>query len=148
MKKRFIFIAIFFLIGAFIIYFITEPKVEAWTYELLPNDYIIKKLSNTEVILGKYVDNLFEIEINGKQIGVDEYIAEFSYGNNYIALKCLESNNDNVEVKFYIIDSINENVYGPYKNQETYDAVVEKIVDEELNDWIETIKMPNGAVNI
>lgn len=146
MKKRLIFITIFFLVGAFIIYFITDPKVEKWTYDL-PNDYAIKKTSDTEVVLGKYIDGLFEVETSEKQIGIEDYVAEFAYSKNYIALKCLESTDNSVELKFYIIDSENENIYGPYNNEETYNAVLEKIVDEELNDWIETIKMPDGAVN-
>ena len=146
MKKRFLWITLFFIIGAIIVYFITDVKIEAWTYNL-PNDYAIKKTSDTSVVLGKYIDGLFEVENDGKQIGIEEYIAEFSYSKNYIALKCLESTTDNIEVNFYIIDSKNENIYGPYKDEETYNKVEEKIVDEELNQWIETIKMPSGAIN-
>ena len=28
-----------------------------------------------------------------------------------------------------------------------YNTRLEKIIDEELNEWIETIKMPSGAVD-
>lgn len=147
MKKRFLLITILFLIGSFFIYFITEPKSEKWTYDLLPNDYAIKKTSNTEVVLGKYIDGLFEVEKDEKQIGVEDYVAKFSYGKNYIALNCLESSDNNLKVKFYIVDSKNENIYGPYNDEETYNKVKERIVDEELNEWIETINMPEGATN-
>lgn len=146
MKKRLLFITIFFLIGAFIIYFITEPKVEKWIYEL-PNDYVIKKTSDTDVILGKYIDDSFEVKTKEKQIGVVDYIAEFSYSENYIALKCLEPTDDSVKVKFYIVDTKNEDIYGPYHDQETYNAVSEEIVEEELTNWIETINKPKGAIN-
>lgn len=146
MKKRFLWIIVFFIIGAVIVYFITIPKVEKWTYDL-PNDYAIKKTSSTEVTLGKYIDGLFEVKQDDKQIGVEDYIAEFSYGENYVALKCLETTNNGVKVKFYIIDTKNDNIYGPYQDEQTYNAVSEKIVEEKLNNWIETIKMPNGAVN-
>lgn len=146
MKKRIILIVTFLLLGLLTIYLITEPKVEKWTYDL-PNNYAIKKTSNTEVVLGKYIDNLFEVEVNGKQIGIEDYIAEFSYSQNYIALKCLVPNDDNVTIKFYIIDTKNDDIYGPYYEEETYNAVSEKIVDEKLNEWIETIKMPNGAID-
>ena len=146
MKKRFLWITIFFLIGLVFIYLITTPKVEKWTYDL-PNNYAIKKISSTDVVLGKYINGLFEVEHKSKKIGIEEYIAEFAYGKNYIALKCLEPTDDNVKVKFYIIDSKNEDIYGPYDNEETYNLVLEKIIDEELNEWIETIKMPSGAVD-
>lgn len=146
MKKRILWIIIFFIIGAIFIYFITNPKVEKWTYDL-PNDYAIKKTSSTDIVLGKYIDGLFEVKQNNKQIGIEDYIAEFAYGKNYISLKCLESTDDSVNIKFYIIDSKNDNIYGPYKDEETYNVVAEKIVDEELDDWIETITMPDGAVD-
>lgn len=146
MKKSFLWITVFFIIGAIIVYFITSPKVEKWTYDL-PNDYAIKKTSSTEVVLGKYINGLFEVKQDDKQIGVEDYIAEFSYSENYVSLKCLESTNDSVKVKFYIIDTKNDNIYGPYQDEETYNTVSEKIVEEKVNDWIETIEMPTGAVN-
>lgn len=144
MKKRFLWIIIFFIIGAIFVYFITNPKTEKWTYDL-PNNYAIKKTSDTEVVLGKYIDDLFEVKQNDKQIGIEDYIAEFSYGENYISLKCLVPTEDSVNVKFYIIDSKNDNIYGPYQDEETYNAVAEKIIDEKLNDWIKTITIPDGA---
>ena len=147
MKKRFFWIIIFFIVGAIFIYFITSPKIEKWTYDLLPNHYAIKKTSSTEVVLGKYIDGLFEVTQDGKQIGIEDYIAEFAYGETYIALKCLEPIDNSINIKFYIVDTKNDNIYGPYKDEETYNAVVDKIVDEELNDWIETITIPEGAVD-
>lgn len=144
MKKKIILIIAFLLIGLITIYLITEPKVEKWIYKL-PNNYAIKKTSDTDVVLGKYIKGSFSTKNNGKQIGVEEYIAEFSYGENYIALKCLETNSNSVKVNFYIIDSKNENIYGPYENEEIYNEVKEKIIDEELNEWIETINRPSGA---
>lgn len=147
MKKRILWIIIFFTIGAIIVYFITNPKIEKWTYDLLPNDYAIKKTSETDVVLGKYIDGLFEVKKDDKKIGVEDYIAEFSYGKNYIALKCAEVKNNEIIVKFYIIDTKNDNIYGPYYDDETYLKVSEKIIDEELGNWIETIRIPAGAVN-
>ncbi len=133
MKKRFLWIAIFFTVGAVIIYLITIPKEEKWIYDLLPNEYVIEKKSNIKVVL------------KDKQIGIEDYIAEFCYGKQYIALKCLDANSDNINVKFYIIDTKNDELYGPYLDQETYEKVKEKIVDEELSNWIETITKPEGA---
>ena len=146
MKQRFLGITIFFIVGMVFVYLITIPKVEKWTYDL-PNNYAIKKTSGTEVVLGKYVDGLFEVEVDDKQIGIEDYIAEFSYSDNYIALKCLIPVDDGVLVNFYIVDSLNNNIYGPYEYEDVYTEVVDSIVDEELSDWIETISMPDGAVN-
>ena len=147
MKERFLWIIIFFIVGAVFVYLITSPKVEKWTYDLLPNDYAIKKTSETDVVLGKYIDGLFEIERDNKKIGIEDYIAEFKYGNNYISLKCLEPKKSEVKVKFYIVDTKNEYIYGPYQDEETYNKVAEKIIEEKLSNWIETIHRPDGAID-
>lgn len=147
MKKRLLWIIVFFVIGAIIVYFITSPKIEKWTYDSLPNGYAIKKTSEIDVVLGKYVDGLFEVEKDNKKIGIEDYIAEFKYGQNYISLKCLESVKDGVKVKFYIVDTKNENIYGPYEEEETYNKVAEKIIEEEQSNWIETITRPEGTID-
>lgn len=146
MKKRLLWIIIFFIIGMVLIYIFTNPKIEKWTYDL-PNNYAIKKTSETNVVLGKYIDNIFEIKDNNKQVGIEDYIAEFSYGKRYVSLKCLKSSNDNIIVKFYIVDTKEDNIYGPYNDEETYKEVKNKIVDEELNDWIKTTTKPEKAIN-
>ena len=61
MKKRILWITFFFIVAAILIYILTNPKIEKWTYDL-PNHYAIKKTSETSVVLGKYVNNLFEID--------------------------------------------------------------------------------------
>ncbi len=146
MRKRLLWIIIFFITGAVLIYIFTNPKIEKWTYDL-PNNYAIKKTSETNVVLGKYIDNIFEIKDNNKQVGIEDYIAEFSYGKRYVSLKCLKSSNDNIIVKFYIVDTKEDNIYGPYNDEETYKEVKNKIVDEELNDWIKTTTKPEKAIN-
>lgn len=146
MKKRLLWIIIFFITGAVLIYIFTNPKIEKWTYDL-PNNYAIKKTSETNVVLGKYIDNIFEIKDNNKQVGIEDYIAEFSYGKRYVSLKCLKSSNDNIIVKFYIVDTKEDNIYGPYNDEETYKEVKNKIVDKELNDWIKTTTKPEKAIN-
>lgn len=146
MKKRILWITVFFIIAAILIYILTNPKIEKWTYDL-PNHYAIKKTSETSVVLGKYVNNLFEIEENNKQVGITDYIAEFAYGKRYVSLKCLKSSKDNIILKFYIVDTQEDNIYGPYNDEETYKEVKNKIVDEELNDWIKTTINPEKAIN-
>lgn len=138
MKKRFLWITLFLIIGLIIIYFITIPKVEMWDYDL-PNDYVVKKESETEVIIGKYKNN----QINKNKI-INEYIAEFSYSDNYISLKCLDVTNKNVKINFYIINSKNDEIYGPYYDYETYSNAKDEIINEKLSNWIETITNPNN----
>lgn len=112
----------------------------------LPNDYEIRRISNKSVILGKIKDKEIVTEIDGVEVGVEEYVSKFSYSDNYIMVMCLIPNDDNIDIKYYIIDSKNDNRYGPYNDEETLNKVKEKIVDEELSDWIDTIEKPENAV--
>lgn len=117
---------------------------EVWTYDL-PNDYVIRHMSETEVILGKNIDGITETEYDGKTIGVVDYIAEFCFGKNIVALKCIEPIENGVNVIFYIVDTKLGDVYGPYQDEETYEAVKEKIVEENLGDWIGVEPAPPSA---
>lgn len=144
MKKRLIIIGTLTIVGLILINCFVHPKVELWIYEDLPNDYVIEKKSEIDMVIGKKENDKIITQKEDKKIGIDDYIAEFRYGDNYIALKCLVPKDDSIQVKFYIIDSKNENIYGPYYDEETYNEVSLKIVDEELNDWIKTINMSDG----
>lgn len=116
-----------------------------WKYAL-PNDYEVKRINNTTVILGKKINGETTTKINDTTIGVEEYVSKFSYSDNYIAVMCLISTDNSVDIKYYIIDSKNNNRYGPYKDEETFNKVRDKIVNEKLGEWIDTIEKPKQAV--
>ncbi|MCI8567783.1 MAG: hypothetical protein HFG48_00510 [Bacilli bacterium] len=116
-----------------------------WKY-LLPNDYEIKRVNNTTVILGKKVNNETTTVIDGVTVGVEEYVSKFSYSDNYIAVMCLIPIDNNIDIKYYIIDSKNNNRYGPYPDEETFNKVKDKLVSEKLGEWIDTIEKPKDAV--
>lgn len=125
LKLRLLIIAILTIIGLVIIFIVTNPKVE--TINLI-DEYKIVKKNDTNVKLIK--DN--------KEI-ITDYIGEYSYGKRYILLKCLD-NKEGINVVFYIIDTKDDSVHGPYKDYETFKVVKEKIVDEETNDFIKILK--------
>jgi len=147
MKTRITIIITIVLIGLGIIFYTTKPKVELWIYEDLPNNYVIEKISETDMIFGKKENGKIIINKDDKKIGLQEYIAEFSYGKKYITLKCLKPNKEKntVDVSFYIIDSEKEDIHGPYNLESTYLEEKNKIIDEELSDWIKTIETPKSA---
>lgn len=111
---------------------------KTWIYRELPNDYAIQKTSDTEMVVGKYIDDIFEIEEDGTQIGFESYVSEFQKGERYVGFKCAASADEGLELFFYIVDTQESDVYGPYSLESTYEAVKEKIVDEELGEWIKT----------
>lgn len=121
--KRLVLILLLTLIGLVIIFIITSPKTK--TIDLI-NDYKIVKKSDTNVKL-----------VKDKEIIVDNYIGEYSYGKRYILLKCID-NGDEVNVIFYIIDTKDNDVHGPYATYEIFESAKEVVVDEEVSDYIKT----------
>ncbi len=137
-----------FLILATTVFFLSGCSLfsTSWTYTDLPQGYELKKINDTKMVIGKEVEGNLEIELEGKTIGIEKYIAEFQTSDNYIGLKALENNEDSISVLFYIIDAKNEDVYGPYETESTYNAVVEKIVEEELGEWKKTVDINENGV--
>lgn len=121
LKLRLLIIAFLTIIGLVVIFIVTNPKVE--TINLI-DEYKIVKKSDTNVKLIK--DN--------KEI-ITDYIGEYSYGKRYILLKCLD-NKEGINVVFYIIDTKDDDIHGPYETQEIFNSVKEIVVDEEISDFI------------
>lgn len=126
LKKRILIMVIVAIIGLIIIFTIPLSKKNNWSRELI-NKYYIEKKSDVDIKL--YKDN---------EIIISDYIAEYSYGEKYILLKCLD-NKQNINIKFYIIDTKDNEVYGPYIDYEIYKVIKDEVVKEETNDFIKTI---------
>lgn len=131
LKKALLLLPLFLLTGC-------NLFVHTWTYKELPNDYAIQKKSDTKMVVGKYVDGTLKTEQDKKKIGFSEYVSEFQKGERYIGFKCVKSASDGIHMLFYIIDTEDSDLYGPYSIESTYNAVKEKIVEEDLGDWIPT----------
>lgn len=137
MKIRLLFITLFLVVGLMIIFTIPLSKNDKWTINLV-NDYVIKKENSDKIQLGILKDNKFYTKLDGMTVGITDYIAEFSYGKNYILLKCLD-NEDDLTIKFYLVNSKDRKIYGPYLDYEEFNNKVLEMVDEELGDFIKTI---------
>lgn len=122
LKKRLVLIVLFTVIGLVIVFLITMPKKK--TINLIDNYKIIKVKDNTKLVFNK------------KEI-VTDYIAEYSYGKRYILLKCVDKD---INIKFYIIDTKDDWVHGPYSDNETFELVKKEIVSEKIDNWIKIVK--------
>lgn len=112
--------------------------VKTWVYKELPNDYVIEKKSDTKMIVGKYVDGVVTTMDDTKRIGFEEYVSEFQKGERYVGFKCVKSADSGIDLLFYIVDTMESDVYGPYSLESTYEAVKTKIVEESLENWVKT----------
>lgn len=118
---------------------VTNPN---WEYNL-SNDYVIRKISNQNVELVKKIGNKFYTEYKGKKVGIPSYVAEFQYNDDFIGIKTIDYVDEESVVYFYLVDTNSEEVHGPYKDEETYLAVVGVWSKEVLGDWISTLENPN-----
>ena len=125
MKKRLLLITIFLIIGLIVVYIITIPKPTTWTYKI-NNNYKVKKESDTDIYL-----------YNKKSKVVSDYISEFSYGKKFVLLKCVDTN---INIKFYIVDTSSDTIYGPFLDYTSYEVIRDEVVKEKTGKWIETIK--------
>jgi len=115
-----------------------------WSYKL-PNNYEIWRLNSREIICGKRDgENSLSNVIN------ENYILEFKYNEHYVCLKCVEATRDlSVEIdesnpNFYIIDTIENTIYGAYTNTDYEDKVKDMGLIFNTN-WIKTTPIPEGA---
>ena len=121
-KIRLLLISLLTIVGLIIIFIMTNPKVKEIN---LINDYkIINKKDTTKLIYNK------------EEI-ITDYISEYSYGKRYILLKFVDND---INVKFYIIDTKDNDVHGPYNDYETFTLVQEEIVDEEIPEYKKMIQ--------
>lgn len=115
-----------------------------WSYKL-PNNYEIWHINSRKIICGKK---------DGKNslsnIISENYILEFNYNERYVCLKCVEVTQDfSTEIdesnpNFYIIDTMEDAVYGAYTNAD-FEG---KVKDMNLlfnSNWIKTKPIPDGA---
>jgi len=121
---------------------IIKTTTPTWKYNL-PNDYIIRKTSNQNVELVKKINNKYYTIYNDKQIGIQSYIAEFQYNNTFIGVKTIDVKEEQTILSFYLIDTKSMDIHGPYKDEETYLAVVGVWSKEVLGNWITTLENPN-----
>lgn len=120
-----IFIIVFFC------FFSISCGVKTWEKDL-PNNYQIRLNKKLNVEVGYVENDKFYINYNDKKVGVDNYVAEYQTSVNFIGLKCVVKGT--LEVIYYLIDTKEQNVYGPYKELDTYLEVQSKITNNEIFD--------------
>lgn len=117
---------------------------KCWVYDL-PNDYKIRKTSNDNVTLGVEINHDFYTTYQEKTVGIDEYVAEFQYNDQFVGVKALKIVDKNANVIFYLVNTKEQEVYGPYNDEESYLAATGVWAEEPMNDWMTTTEVPEGA---
>ena len=127
--------------------------VSDWIYEL-PNDCCIFNNATDYNSLNK-ITNRYKGSCN-TQIVVESYVHEFSYNEQYVAVKQFNpesldfqnfDSNDFSTPTYYFVDTVSTTVYGPYETQEEFDAACKEMNVGKLGEWISTRSNPNDRTN-
>lgn len=115
-----------------------------WSYKL-PNNYEIWRINSREIVCGKKDgENSLSNVIN------ENYVLEFKYNERYMCLKCVEATQDlSAEIdksnpNFYIIDTMEDTIYGAYAHTDYENKVNDMGLIFNTN-WIKTTPIPEGA---
>ena len=148
-------IILFLAIGVFVLSFLlllvpsrlslAENQIHNgdWEYDL-PNGYTIWHVNSQEIVLGHYNTS------NSISTVIEGIILEFCHNDDFVCVKTNNGNesatsqNDPDSVCYYLINTIDETVYGPYTYQEFEDSLTAFGVNT-LTDWIATKPAPDGA---
>lgn len=128
-------------IGIFVVFKLTSVS---WVYDL-PNDYKVFRETDGNVTIGKEIDGDFYKTYQDRRIGIDEYVAEFQFNKQFVGVKALEIVEGNAAIKFYLVDTFDSSIYGPYFDEESYLAASFVWSADAMGEWKTTTEMPEGA---
>ena len=119
-----------------------------WKYDKLPNNYQVWQINSNDIVIGKYMGVSLDIII-------ETYVIEFCFNDMYIGVKQIqgkaeqtykdiEDETNSLTPNYYIIDTKNDIVFGPYDIAE-YQQKCENLNIDDFSQWIKTVPIPEGA---
>ena len=125
------------------------PGINDWSYNDLPNQYIIMKINSGDIQVGKLDEQGYEKRI------IDRYVISFCYNSQYIGIQRISvdlpyhdvktfEDLDQSKVAYYLIDSETDTVWGPLTIDE-YNRELETNRIFDMCEWISTASRPSGA---
>lgn len=132
------------LMGACSIFdFNSKTSNNDWSYAL-PNDYVIWHINSRRIVCGKRSTEQSIANVGGN------YVVKFCYNNQFICLQCvdvpdnLSESIDESNPQFYIINTVNDEIFGPLSKGEYLEKTSDMNFDN-LSSWISTKPRPEGA---
>lgn len=123
-----------------------------WTYENLPNGYALMRINKKTVNLVITDQQLSHKGVLTGRPLINTYISAICNNERYIAVKWTDPDEIDFEkikdhdfstAKYYIVDSTNDDLYGPYDTEEAFLRQCEELSVGEFSEWINTLDMPS-----
>lgn len=137
-----------FILDMLTILIVVTNGQDDWGYPL-PNNYEISRINSNAIVLNKTVGQSY----NGV---IDRYIQSFCYNDRYIGIEHLRElinpeepdelypELDTAHPEYYLIDSEQDVIYGPYTKDE-YVKQMEDLHISKMGEWIPTVPKPEGV---
>jgi len=117
-----------------------------WKY-VLPNGYVMVRLNSRNILIGQ--NHEYTID---SQNGIEAHIIEFCFNDRYVCAQQVDVtedldkpvNKDNP--RYLILDTLNQEVIGPFTDIDAYDRELIRLEVTDLCDWIATSPAPKGAI--
>lgn len=122
---------------------------------IMSNGFRIVRVNSERIVLSAE-KSIYEFTTKNGTKGltscaVENYINEFCYNDQYIAVKQFDPEkldfenfelNDFSNPAYYLVDTVSTNIYGPYKSQEDFDFACKELNVVGLGEWILTRSNP------
>ena len=116
-----------------------------WQYSDLPNGYSLYRVNSESIEL------CYHTRGTNAQSFLPTYISAICNNERYIAVRWTDPNEidfENIEdhdfstAKYYIVDSSNDSIYGPFDSEEEFVKQCEELSVGALSEWISVFDMP------
>ena len=117
-----------------------------WTY-VLPNGYVMVRINSRNILIGQS----YEYTLDSKN-GIEAHIIEFCFNDRYVCAQQVDVTKDlnkpvnKDDPRYLILDTLNQEVIGPFTDIDAYNRELIRLEVTDLCDWIATSPAPKGAI--
>ena len=121
-----------------------------WEYEDLPNGYGVWRINSKCISLQYHIEELSKGSRHSSTI-IPAYVSAVCNNDRYIAVRWTNpeeidfndvSGHDFSTAKYYVVDTSNDTIYGPYDTEEEYHDQCQELAIENMSDWLSVFDIP------
>lgn len=125
-------------------------------YYALPNGYFISRVNSKQIAIAWDQNWKTDLDSNSGVYVIDKYFVKgFSYNDRFIGLfgthtqlnYATEIELESNELQYYIIDTKEQEIYGPLNSERAFQDALMEIGVENLSDWFITEDYPHKWKN-
>lgn len=128
------------------------PGLNDWTY-VLPNGYEMWHINSRQIKIGLAENQGLALTDNeANSIGIPAHIVAFWHDDRFVCAQTIlpddvdaYGDGRTVETSYYLLDTLEQYVYGPINEATEFDAIVEQVIGDAEVPYVQTWPKPEGA---